>query len=342
MKTFECAVCGNALYFENSRCVSCGTRLGYDRGSGTIVPVDDEGVRRVDGEPDRYVCRNLALSGCTWLTDTEGGICFACSLTRTRPNDSDTEGMERFPVAERAKRYLVAELDALGIPVIGKEPAFGGDPDTGLCFDILSEGPGEKVTIGHANGVITINLAEGDDAYRERMRDKLDEPYRTMLGHFRHESGHYFEWRLVDASDDEELRARVEEVFGDASVSYQDAIDRHYEEGPPEDWHQRYISAYATMHPWEDFAETWAHFLHITDTLDTARAFGLVSGPVSETEGAPAFRTVVSGRWIPLAIALNMINRSMGKDDLYPFVIRRGVLDKLDVIADLHARAAAG
>ena len=125
------------------------------------------------------------------------------------------------------------------------------DPDGGLAFDLLSS-VNENVVIGHAAGVITINLAESDDAYRERMRAQFDEPYRTMLGHFRHEVGHYFETALVFSNDRRTREAR--DPFGDDTKDYQEEIDRHYSEGAPADWNERFISKYATMHPYEDFA----------------------------------------------------------------------------------------
>ncbi|MFT4211205.1 MAG: putative zinc-binding metallopeptidase [Microbacterium sp.] len=329
MKAFQCRVCGNALYFENSVCVSCGTGLGYSRDEAAIVPVDADG-RYVDATGlVWHVCRNLNLSGCTWLAPLEGGQCAACDLTRTRPNDADAAGIELFPVAERAKRWLIAELDRLGFPVVGKDE----DPESGLCFDLLSS-TAENVVIGHDGGVVTIDLAEGDDAYRVKVQEQLDEPYRTMLGHFRHEVGHYYEWLLVEGTD------RIEEarrLFGDESADYQAAIDRHYDQGAPADWAESFISTYATMHPYEDFAETWAHYLHICDTIETAAAYGLTA--VGGVDAFSVFRDLVTGVWMPLSIALNMINRSMGTDDLYPFVIPGPVLDKLEFVASLRPAA---
>jgi hypothetical protein len=91
-----------------------------------------------------------------------------------------------------------------------------------------------------------------------------------LLGHFRHEVGHYFWDRLV-ATDPHQLEEfRV--LFGDDRQDYGEALKRHYDEGAPANWQDTYISMYATMHPWEDFAETWAHYLHIVDTLETAGA----------------------------------------------------------------------
>lgn len=331
MKAYRCRVCSSPLFFENSLCVTCRTGLGYSRDERQIVPVDLQG-RYVDATGlIWHVCRNLDLSGCTWLAPLEGGQCFSCALTRTRPNDADAAGIANFPVAERAKRYLIAELDDLGFPVIGKDAATGGDPLDGLCFDLLSS-TDSNVVIGHDEGVITIDLAESDPAYRERVRGELDEPYRTMLGHFRHEIGHYFEWQLVEKAADAGLLARARELFGDETLDYPEQIDRHYADGPPAGWEERYLTMYATMHPYEDFAETWAHYLHICDTLDTAVHYGLIS----DERGSRSFRELVTEVWVPLSTALNAINRSMGKDDLYPFVIPTPVMDKLEFVASLR------
>jgi hypothetical protein len=318
-------VCDNALHFDNSVCVSCGTSLGYSREERAIVPLDARG-QYVDATGlVWHVCVNLGLSGCTWLARAAGAQCSVCDLTRTRPADDDPVGLEQLPLAELAKRHLVAELDGLGYRVVGKDD----DPEGGLAFDLLSS-VDENVVIGHADGVITIDLAESDDAHREKVRSRLAEPYRTMLGHFRHEVGHYAEWQLVRG---EERMRRCRELFGDESRDYQAELDRHYEQGPPADWAQSFISTYATMHPFEDFAETWAHYLHIADTIETAGEYGLVN--VSSVQSFSTFRDVVTGVWIPLSIALNQINRSMGKDDVYPFVIPPPVLDKLDCVASL-------
>jgi hypothetical protein len=317
VRSFACRLCQSPLFFENSVCVSCGTALGFSRAERDIVPVDEAGTYVDEAGLVWHVCRNLNLSGCTWLAPLEGGQCSACDLTRTRPAEADPEGTAQFPEAEAAKRHLVVELDTLGFDI------------SGLVFDMLSssEASGEDVVIGHDNGVITIDLAETDDARRERIRQQLDEPYRTLLGHLRHEVGHYIESQLV--TTDERL-ARCRELFGDDTLDYQAAIDRHYSQGPPQGWEDSYITTYATMHPFEDFAETFAHYLHISDTCETAAAYDLWQGT-----GSASFRELVRTVWIPLSVALNQINRSMGKGDLYPFVIPAPVLDKLDFVAGL-------
>lgn len=333
MKKQSCSACDSAVFFENSVCLHCGTNLGYLRELRAIVAVDGDGRYRGSSGTEWYICANLMLSGCTWLAPKSGSQCFSCDLTRTRPNDNDAKGLSQFIVAERAKRQLIAELDGLGLPIVTRAE----DPEKGLAFDLLSSA-NENVVIGHAAGIITIDLAESDDAYRERMRAQLDEPYRTMLGHFRHEVGHYFEDALVFGNDERTRAAR--DLFGDDTKDYQAEIDRHYSEGAPADWEKRYISRYATMHPYEDFAESFAHYLHISDTIDTAREFGLVLATPDMPETS-SFRARVETEWLPLSIALNQVNRSMGKDDLYPFVLPGAVIDKLEFVHGLRTSAKA-
>lgn len=323
MRAFVCRQCGNSLYFENSTCVSCGTALGYSREEQAIVPVDERG-RYVDADSlIWWVCRNQELSGCTWLSRFEGGRCFSCELTRTRPSDADVAGLSAFPVAEAAKRRLIVELDSLELPMVTRAE----DPDRGLAFDLLSS-THQSVTTGHHSGIITIDLAEGDSVHREQVRRRLAEPYRTMLGHFRHEIGHYYEALLVHG----EVRDRARQLFGDERQDYGAALKAHYDQSTPANWQGDYISSYAAMHPFEDFAETFAHVLHITDTIDTACSFGLAT---VNADAMDSFRDLVTTVWVPLSIALNQINRSMGRDALYPFVIATPVLDKLDFVASV-------
>lgn len=323
MRAFSCQVCDSQLFFENSVCVSCNTNLAYSRELHDIVPLSDDGTWTDTDGSDWFLCVNTPISGCTWLVAEQGGACFSCKLTRTRPNDEDLEGLSQYPVAERSKRHLIVELDALGLPIRTRDD----DPENGLTFDLLSS-VGEDVIIGHDAGIITIDLAESDDAYREKVRVDMAEPYRTMLGHMRHEIGHFYETLLATGDDLD----RVRSLFGDDTLDYQGEIDRHYQEGPPANWEDDFISRYATMHPYEDFAETFAHVLHIRDTIDSAHAHGLVTVDV---EAFSSFRDLVRGVWVPLSTGLNQINRSMGAQDLYPFVLPDPVLDKLDLVYDL-------
>jgi hypothetical protein len=321
VRAFHCEVCGAELFFENSVCVTCGSAVGYSREQGTMAAVN----------ADHPICANLNRCGCNWIADPTSttGLCFSCTLTRTRPADGDTVGLAQYWVAEAAKRRLLFGLDELQLPVQAS------DGSSGLAFDLLSS-THEKIITGHLNGIITLDLAESNDAHREALRASMAEPYRTVLGHFRHEVGHYY-CELLALTDDrrEEFRG----LFGDESTSYEEALQRHYSTGSGHDWQDNFISAYATMHPLEDFAEVFGHFLHIADTLQTAKEFGLISeDPALSPLDAP-MAEVIGRTWLPLTKGLNQINRSMGRSDLYPFVLAGPVIAKLTFVADLVAKA---
>lgn len=313
-------------------CLSCGSRLGFSLDDMALLVIakgeDSEHDGAVDASEYR-LCANLHRAECNWLVPKGpiAQLCQSCALTRTRPNDADTVAMAAFAAAERAKRRLIVELHDLKLPIVGRDQ----DPEYGLAFDLLSSAA-EKVFTGHDDGLITLDLAEGDDVHREQLRIAMAEPYRTLLGHFRHEIGHYYYFRLVGTSPNYESRFR--ELFGDPDADYQEALDRHYSEGAPANWRANYVSSYATMHPAEDWAETFAHYLHIRDTLDTAAAFGFAPAAATFDRRAlgPSGFDALIDLWLPLAWALNMVNRSMGHDDLYPFVLPPAVLEKMRFI----------
>ncbi|MGV9827597.1 MULTISPECIES: zinc-binding metallopeptidase family protein [unclassified Gordonia (in: high G+C Gram-positive bacteria)] len=331
MRDFHCRNCGQQLSFENTVCLNCGKSLGFHLPSRTMQVLDENEVGAVDGTAV-IRCANNLPAACNWLVEQGGGLptlCESCRLTRTRPPESETQAMQDFAEAEMAKRRVIFELDNLNLPIFGKDV----DPQNGLAFDLLSSAH-EPVTTGHADGVITLDLAEGNDVHREELRVSMDEPYRTLIGHFRHEIGHFYQMVLVG---DGPRLARYEELFGDPNTSYQDALDRHYNQGPPEGWEQDYVSSYATMHPMEDWAETFAHYLHIRDTLDTAAAFAVApAGAILDADlpGQVGFDRIIDW-WLPLTWALNQINRSMGHQDLYPFVLPPKVLEKMEFIHEL-------
>ena len=324
MRVFFCRKCGQQLSFENSICLSCDSRLGFHLPSRSMQVLDDDLSVIVDGTTWRR-CANIKLAQCNWLVDATDGdtLCLSCALTRTRPADSDHEAIAEFASAETAKRRVVLELDELHLPIIGRDQ----NPEGGLAFDLLSSANRNVIT-GHANGLITLDLAESDDVHREQLRVSMDEPYRTLVGHFRHEIGHFYQMVLIGSGDH---RERFEELFGNPDDDYKAALDRHYSEGAPDGWKKNYVSSYATMHPAEDWAETFAHYLHIRDTLDTAAAYAFA--PAGSTFEAPLAGDVGFSRiidwWLPLTWALNQLNRSMGHQDLYPFVLPAKVLEKM-------------
>ena len=352
MKLFECQNCGQLLYFENTLCESCGLQLGYLPERETVTALKPEGpLWQALAEPrGRYrFCANAEHEACNWLipADQPDQFCAACRHNRTIPDLSIPENLAHWRKIEFAKHRLFYTLLKLRLPHTTRAE----DPEDGLAFDFVTtegvspHGPAAPVMTGHANGLITINLAEADDAERERQRTAMGEPYRTLLGHFRHEVAHYYWDQLIANS---EVIEEFRKVFGDERADYAEALQRHYAEGPPADWPERFVTAYAGSHPWEDFAETWAHYFHMVDTLETARAFGLSVRP-RVTKGADLSISIdfdphksdmarIIDAWLPLTFAVNSVNRSMGQPDLYPFVLSPAVIVKLTFIHDrIHA-----
>lgn len=283
-----------------------------------------------------HPCANRELAGCNWLVqeEDENDFCAACRLNLKVPDLSDPEKREKWQKLEAAKRHFLYGLMRLGLPIVPREE----DESDGLAFQLLSDdGPEGDVLTGHDNGLITINIDEAGDPEREARREAMGEDLRTLIGHFRHESGHYY-WNLLIRDQSREKEAR--EIFGDEREDYATALQTHYENGPAPDWRSHFISAYASSHAWEDFAETWAHYLHIVDGLETAYAYGLWP------KGLPAFNAYDDGStqtmvdaWIALSLAVNAINRSIGQPDLYPFVFSTDVIRKLEF---MHALATGG
>jgi hypothetical protein len=352
-RAYRCR-CGRQVFFRNSQCLACGTQLGYVPSRGSVYPlqagdapdtwriVGDEAER---GFPYRR-CDNFAsAAACNWLIEAEGGtrhpnLCKACRLNRTIPDLSRTENRPLWLGMERAKRRLVSQLVKLGLPVASK---VSEDPQCGLAYDFVRSLPGKpQVMTGHCRGIITINLEEADDAVRERTRVDMGEPYRTLLGHFRHEIGHYYWNRLVQGTD---WQAACRTLFGDERRDYEAALKANYEQGAPADWSRRFVSAYASTHPSEDWAESWAHYLHVRDTLDTAISFGIEAGQVDiesepfgvedlwqpEAPNATAFLDILN-QWIRITGVMNEMSRAMGLPDFYPFVVPKRAVAKLHFI----------
>ena len=298
-------------------------------------------------------CENFeSPAGCNWLVsaEEEETLCLSCRLNQTIPNLDDPDNCRWWRLIENAKRLLVAQLLNLGLPLKSK---VSEDPEHGVMFDFMrSPEKGPRIMTGHANGLITLNVEEADDSKREKMRLELHEPYRTLLGHFRHEIGHYYWDRLVAGTSWHE---KFRELFGDERQDYAAALKRNYDVGPPPDWADRHITSYAAVHPWEDWAECWAHYLHVVDSLDTALGFGL-RGEDVEAAVEPftvndlydptvpdANRVILLvNSWVQLTMVLNEMARSMGQQDFYPFVMSRQVLRKLHFIQLIVKEARGG
>jgi hypothetical protein len=354
-RAFHCQ-CGRPVFLGNTRCLACGTELGYDSASANVWPLqpasDEDGAWQRWGDTGGTVYRrcvnHASAMACSWLIERDEpqqfDQCRACRLDRTLPDLSQPESQALWALVERDKQRLVASLIALGLPVASLTVE---DVERGLAFDLLrGTGAAAPVVTGHRDGIITLDIDEADDARREAIRKKMDEPYRTVLGHLRHEAGHYYWARLIEhGAWHEPFRT----LFGDERQDYSEALQRHHAEGPPAGWAQSFVSAYASSHPWEDWAETWAHYLHVLDALDTALSFGLDSagsgllhdpfdedalfrgGPSSDERDEPPFLALINA-WIELTGVLNELSRSLGEGDFYPFVLSAAAVKKLHFV----------
>ncbi|MEO6564545.1 MAG: putative zinc-binding metallopeptidase [Casimicrobiaceae bacterium] len=359
MKAFVCT-CGQPLYFDNLRCLACGANVAYDPQTTTLTAVvcDGDDLWSIDGDtrfpaPRFRLCTHRpAAAACNWLVPAEmpDAICLSCRTTHQIPPLDRPRNADRLREIESAKRRMLHELLLLGLPVVPKQD----DAVSGVAFDLLESLEGEpRILTGHAGGLITINVAEADDNYREFHREALREPYRTVLGHLRHEIGHYYWDRLIANTD---WLPRFRGLFGDERADYGEALRRQYADGPSPDWPDRHISAYASAHPWEDWAETWAHYLHARATLGTVESFGLSvrATPIRitpfDTDVLYRDDNLESGRhflawlnaWVMLTAVLNETARSMGQPDIYPFVLTRPVVTKLHFIQCVVEDNAAG
>jgi hypothetical protein len=361
MRNFHC-VCGNTVYFESTKCLVCGRALGFLPQQlllCAIEPHDDSRWRALapaaSGRSWRQ-CRNYREEKvCNWMVseDDPNPYCLACRLNNLIPNLTDPRNRVLWARVEQAKQRLLYTLFSLGLPVVGRNR----DSQQGLAFEFLQDpvavteftdvAAGHSLLTGHRSGLITINIAEADPGAREVMREKMGEQYRTLLGHFRHEIAHYYWDSLIR---DTEWHAPFRELFGDERSDYQLALNRYYSEGPTPDWKKSFVSAYASAHPWEDWAETWAHYLHMVDTLETAHDYGFTIGgrtlrtPVAANDAvkprtaAPVGFEDLLSDWAQLTLALNSLNRSMGLEDAYPFALTESASKKLRFV---HQRVLA-
>ncbi|WP_395336242.1 putative zinc-binding metallopeptidase [Novosphingobium sp. BL-8H] len=356
MRAFPCPNCNRLLHFEARICPECSATLGYDPAVDAFRFLTDNATCWRDGRgfaADVVVCgNNDDFQICNWLVEREepAVLCRACRHNRTIPDLSEPSVPPRWARIEAAKRRLFHTLLKLRLPLETKAEV--PQDGQGLAFDFLFDRAAEEagtpeVLTGHDGGVITLNLVEADDAERERIRHAMGEPYRTLLGHFRHEVGHHFWSRLV-GSDPAEIEA-CRAIFGDETIDYQASLQAHYAEGGGKVWTDDFVSYYATSHPWEDFAETFAHYLHIVDVLATAGGFGLSLPSIVEwadRSPPPGFDPYTADpaqlaeMMAPLSFSMNAMNRAMGQPDFYPFHLSAGIVRKLDYVARLVAKSA--
>ena len=348
MKLFTCNHCGQPVFFENYLCLKCYAPLGFDPVQMALVALQQTGDSYTSLTQSREIypmqykyCRNKQYNVCNWILPNNNvdEFCVACNLNQTIPNLNDSRHLEKWGIIEVAKHRLVYSLLRFNLPIVSKNQ----DGINGLAFDFMADDNGspKRLLTGHDDGCITVNIDEADDVIREMARNQMNEVYRTLLGHFRHEIGHYYWDQLIRNST--RLYA-FRHLFGDETMDYSEALKKHYNKMDTDGWKNQFISSYASSHPWEDWAETWAHYLHIVDTLETGYSFGLNVNPrLPNTEPdmsaslnidpytTGSFEDIID-RWMPLSFVMNSLNRSMGMKDSYPFVINDAVKDKLKFI----------
>jgi hypothetical protein len=338
--------CGAIVFFENSFCVSCGRMLGFFPGLNRMTSVNmdaDAGLgtsdsRELRGQTFRCCKHRESALGCNWMIPSSdpATLCQACQLTRTFPDIQFIGNDTKWSRAEAAKRRVAAQLLRLGVPLV----SLMHDP-RGVCFDFLQDSPdGSRVLTGHEEGVITLNVDEADDVQRESMRQQMGEEYRTLAGHIRHELAHYY-WDVL--AKDEVWLQSYRQQFGDEKVDYSSSLASYYANGPAPDWNSRCITPYASSHPWEDWAETFAHFLHLHEGLHVAQMYGLDPESLKVSTGkfttsllqncepkadAKAFIKEING-WVKLSLINNEMARALGHLDSYPFVFTAPVVSKL-------------
>lgn len=320
MKRYFCS-CGSEIFFENTFCNVCKGVLGF-------IP-EQQRMVKLKKESDYRLCQQRSKLDCNWLVKKEdkNPQCISCRLTRTIPNLSINNNLQRWIKLEATKRRAFYMLLRLQLPIPERNAA---SKESKLLFEFLEDKRSNRLSkidlvyTGHSNGIITINAAEADDSFRTAAQQKMKEAYRTILGHFRHELGHFYWMQLQENEKD---LAEFRDLFGDERKDYQSSLRHFYRQGPHAEWAKDYISPYASSHPLEDWAECWAHYLHIRDTLETAAEFELINAEPDKDEFSDCLAT-----WIKFSVILNALNRSMGISDPYPFVINAKVEEKLQFI----------
>lgn len=342
MKNFKCGNCESMVFFENVFCETCGDTLGFipetmEMASFIISNIGEwrPHLKNHNENIHNYKpCNNYLSHGvCNWMltADDPSDLCWSCRYTEIIPALNNPDNKQLWFLLESAKRRLFYTLYALKLPI----PSRMEQPESGLVFHFKEDDATEgEILTGHDSGLITLNIIEAEDVEREIRRKAMHEPYRTLLGHFRHESGHFYWDQLIDGTNWIEP---YREIFGDERMDYENALQLHYQQGPPHNWENNYVSAYASTHPWEDWAETWAHYLHIVDALDTAEHWHLtlqneIGRGTNDNVLGNNFSNTLLNKWAPLSQFLNTMNRSLGHKDSYPFLLPNGVIQKLSFI----------
>ncbi|HEY4235603.1 MAG TPA: putative zinc-binding metallopeptidase [Lacipirellulaceae bacterium] len=337
MNTYQC-ICNNRLFFNNTVCVSCAREVAWCEACRTVAAIEPQNggyhclnpncgatVVKCRNYSDEQVCNRVLVPS---PLSAEEGLCKACRLNDVIPDLAVAGNRERWAKLELAKRRLLYQLDELDLKYA---PEDVGDEQP-LVFDFKAGTPEATVLTGHADGRITINIDEADSVERERVRKQMHEPHRTLIGHMRHEVGHYYWMTLVAGKCEDQCNA----VFGDyRNPPYTEALQKYYETGPATDWQAHFVSAYATAHPWEDFAETWGFYCDMWAVLTTMSHHLPGRAPDPRAFSIEA----LASTYQQLGIFFNEVNRTMGLKDLVPEVITPEVIKKLAFVDSLVGRA---
>lgn len=302
MLRHNCPSCQAEIFFNSFLCVGCGQELTYHPYQACFEPF----------EQDNACANRFPNNVCNWRSEDSGSFCLACEANDVIPDLSVGGNLAKWVHIEESKRRLYDACLRLNINLIG------------LTFRFLAPTPNEPAVTGHCDGLITLNIGEADPVTREQTRLNLNEKFRTLLGHFRHELGHFY-WQQQVSNRDEVLES-FRELFGDERQDYQASLNNHYSSATQKS--PEYISVYASSHPWEDWAETFAHYLHLRDVLETSKQFGFAQIQPFEFDSGLQ-------EWIKLSVAFNEINRCMGVPDLYPFALTPQVTEKLRFVHGL-------
>ena len=355
MRVFNCDHCGHLVFFDSVQCLHCGSTLAFLPDQLTLAalvpaPPAGGGLWQRSGHTQaplyRQCYNQTTWQACNFAVPATSAslLCLSCRQTQWLPDLSNPTHLQHWKQIEAAKRQLFYTLARLGLQSVSEAPGVLPGP----TYAFLADQPGAPAIVtGHHSGTITLNVDEADDSERARRRVSLHEPYRTLIGHLRHESGHFYWDRLVQGCG---LQEAFRAVFGDERQDYDNALAAHYASGGRAQWQQHHVSAYASAHPWEDWAETWAHYLHMVDLLETAAAYATslrLPGSAAEPHERvadpfatppPPFDSMVR-QWVPLTLLLNSLNRSLGQGDAYPFALSAGALRKLRFVHDVVAQS---
>ncbi|WP_010520932.1 zinc-binding metallopeptidase family protein [Aquimarina agarivorans] len=334
MKTLNCPNCNSIVYFENDSCINCNATLHFDPRIFNFIQLGNSSNNINDINAISKPCINHQFNLCNWIAADNADYCVSCKLNNEIPTVGDTENYQKYIKLENAKRQLVYQLLKLKLPVVSKIE----NNKLGLMFNFIPENNSKGLKTGYMDGTITILLKEADAVERAQIRKLLSEPYRTLIGHFRHEIGHYYFSQLINNQNLSQYR----NLFGNEEIDYQQSLKRYYQNGPPNNWNAHYISKYASAHPAEDWAETWSHYLHIIDLLETAHCNNICFNengitlnyidPYNSTD-----TNTIIHQSIILNIVANNLNRSMGIPDTYPFVLPKPMYNKLAFIHSLFS-----